>query len=446
MRTALLASLAVCIGTASLTTAQDARWPGFRGPAGDGQLGELSHPATWSLTGDREANIAWTVDLPGYSWSSPLVVGETAYLVTAVTPDTDRPKPFRGAGGRGRGRPTPEVRFAMLAVDMETGDSRWSTTLAERVPSQPTHPSNTFATETPVTDGERIYAHFGSIGLLVAVDLDGREVWRAPLPAYRQTANFGTASSVVLWEDRVIVHSDNFEESFIVAHDAETGEQIWRAEERPEGSSWASPIIAEADGSAQLIAPGSGHVTAYDPANGSVLWKVTGVPGNFDATPVVAGDRVIFGNSGRQGRGPMIAVELSARGEFAPDPDDERVAWVANSQGFTYSSPVVVDGVVYAARGSFFGAHDAETGERIYRKRLPDQSEVVASLWTDGERIFAMNEVGLTFVVKAGREYELLGTNEIEGDLFSATPSAADGSLLIRGADKLYCIRAEGAG
>ncbi|MEM0982737.1 MAG: PQQ-binding-like beta-propeller repeat protein [Planctomycetota bacterium] len=444
-RTLAVASVFAAAAGTTLAQNADVVWPGFRGPSGDGRLHGLSHPDSWSLTSEEQRNVAWSVEIAGNSWSSPVVIGDTVYVVSAVTPDMERPDPFRGAGGWVAGRPSADAEFQMRAFDLATGDERWSKTLETEVPKQPTHPSNTWATETPVTDGERIYAHFGAIGLVVAVDLEGNVIWRTDLPAYKQGANFGTGASVALAGDRLIVHSDNQEDSFVVAFDTETGDEKWR-QDRPEGSSWATPLVAEHEGVTQVIVPGPGHVTAYNATDGEMLWKGTGIGGGFSASPSIEDGVVIFGNSGPGRRGPLIGVNLSARGEFALDPKDERVAWVANSQGFTFASPVVLDGIIYAVRGSFFGAHDAETGKRIYQKRLPDQSEVVASLWTDGERIFAMNEVGLTFVVKAGREYELLGTNEIEGDLFSATPSAADDSLLIRGADKLYCVRAEGAG
>ncbi|MEM7622147.1 MAG: PQQ-binding-like beta-propeller repeat protein [Planctomycetota bacterium] len=443
----LVVSLIAGAASALLTPsalAQDVVWPGFRGPTGDGVVSGAGHPTSWSMTEDGQENIAWAVEVPGASWSSPVVVDDTVYVVSAIAPWFDRPAPFRGAGGGNSGEPAADADFAMMAFSLDTGEQLWSKTLATMVPKEPTHPSNTFATESPTTDGERVYAHFGAIGLVVAVDLEGNEVWRKDVGAYSHTAGFGTGSSVVVHDGVLIAHSDNTKESFIVGFDAATGDEKWR-QERDRGSSWASPLLVERDGGDQVVVPGPNAVTAYNPANGEMLWKATGFGGSFSASAVSDGDFVYFGNSGPGRRGPLISISLDAEGEFDADPDDDRVRWFASSQGLTFSSPVIVDGVLYGARGSFFAAHSCEDGERVFRTRLPDSSEIVASAWSVGDTVYVMNENGITFAIEAGEEFKLVSTNTIEGDLFSGTPSVAKGALLIRGADKLYCIRSPGS-
>lgn len=444
-RAGVVALTAGLVGlVSSVAIAQDVAWPGFRGPTGDGLVSGPSHPLEWGYGEDGETNIAWAIDVPGASWSSPLVVDDAVYVVTAAGEGIGRPAPFRGQGGGGADKPDAPAEFQVRCYALRDGSERWATTVAREAPAEPTHPSNTFATESPTTDGERIYVHFGAIGIVAAVDLDGKELWQKDIGAYPHTAGFGTGSSIVVHDGTLVVHSDNTAESFVLGLDAETGEEKWKRE-RDAGSAWASPLLAPRGDGTQVIIAGSGAVSSYDVATGELLWKATGIEGSFSTSPVADEEHVYFGNSGPGRRGPLIAVRLDAEGEFAADPADERVGWVSGAQGFAFSSPVIVDGVLYAARGRFFAAHDCETGERVYRERLPDQGEVVASAWAVDGVVYVMNETGMTFAIPAGGEFEVKQTNTIEGDIFSSTPSVAKGNLLIRGADKLYCIRAEGS-
>lgn len=419
---------------------QDVEWPGFRGPMGNGVSDGAAHPMTWAYTADRKENIAWVADVPGASWASPIVVGETVYVISAVTPEMERPIPFRGAGGGDNQQPAQEATFELLAYDLASGGAKWSKTVATKVPEEPTHPSNTFATESPVTNGKHIFMHFGSIGLVAAYDLEGNEAWRREIGAYAHANGFGTGSSLALAEGTLVVLSDNQEDSFILGLDAATGEERWR-QPRAIGSSWASPVVVAHGGRTQVIAPGTGAVTSYNAATGEVIWKATGTPNNFSASPVVANGRVVVGT-----RGLLISIDLNAMGEFAASTEDPSgfVRWSTAGDGLSFSSPTVLNGAIYGARGAFFGANDLDTGARVYRDRLPDQSEVVSSAWTSGGMVFVLNENGTAFGIKPGQQLEVVHTNVIEGDLFSGTPSVARGSLLIRGADKLYCIRAAG--
>ena len=191
----------------------------------------------------------------------------------------------------------------------------------------------------------------------------------------------------------------------------------------------------------ELVVCGAGNVTSYDPASGKTLWKLTGTGGAFSASPTCDSNRIYLGNSGRNSRGPLVAVNAGASGEITLDSIGEnKVAWLQETSAPGMCSPVVLDGRVYVLSRGILSCHDAETGDRIYRERLQNASSVTSSLWAADGKVFALNESGETSVIKAGDDFELLTSNSTPG-LFWSTPSVAGDALLLRGAKMLHCIR-----
>ena len=238
----------------------------------------------------------------------------------------------------------------------------------------------------------------------------------------------------------LFVQCDNEEQSFVCALDTQTGKDIWR-DERDSRTSWSSPVIWNNRLRTELVVCGSGTVTSYEPSTGNPLWKLNGTGGAYSASPTFDQDRIYLGQSGRNSRGPLVAVNAGAAGELTLDSVGiNALAWVEDSAAPGMCSPVVIDGRVYVLSRGILSCHDAATGERIYRERLPNASSVTASLWAAGDRVFAINESGETAVIKAGEEFEVVGSNSIDG-LFWSTPSATETTLLVRGADRLHCIR-----
>ncbi|VTU00001.1 Putative uncharacterized protein OS=Rhodopirellula baltica (strain SH1) GN=RB5272 PE=4 SV=1: PQQ_2 [Gemmataceae bacterium] len=218
--------------------------PQFRGPGGTGVFTDARPPVEWG----KGKNVAWKVAVPGVAWSCPIVVGDKVIVTTAVSPG--QPKPQGGGGGfgggkggfgGGKGAPKAMYQFKVVCLDRATGKPLWEKVAKEAVPTIPTHGSNTYATETPVTDGERVYAYFGMTGLY-CYDLDGKLVWSKDLGSYPMQAGWGTASSPVLDGDRLVVQCDNEEKSFLVALDKKTGKELWRTD-RAERSGWSTPFV-----------------------------------------------------------------------------------------------------------------------------------------------------------------------------------------------------------
>ena len=243
-------------------------------------------------------------------------------------------------------------------------------------------------------------------------------------------------------DTRVFVQFDNDENSFVAAYNTETGEQLWR-DDSPGKTSWSTPMIWEHSGRKELVTCGSDIVTAYDPADGTVIWKLSGMKSGFSGSPAIDADRIYFGTSGPMSAGPLVAVKAGTEGQIELDRnfESEKVAWSRTRSGPGMASPVVANGHLFITGSSgILNCYDTETGERVYKKRVSDMKTVVASLWADEERVFILDENGTTHIIAAGPEFNVLGTNQID-DLVWSTPTVAGDSLIIRGVEKLYCIR-----
>ncbi|MGL4554334.1 MAG: PQQ-binding-like beta-propeller repeat protein [Gemmataceae bacterium] len=423
-----------------LTLAADS--PSFRGPDGSGVFAP-GFPAEWAAG----KNVAWKAEVPGGGWSAPVVVAGRVFVTTAVSGGDDRPRNFvdgvkdiRSMVPLFAKKPDKSYRFEVHCLDAATGKPVWKQEVAAKVPPHPSHPSNTFATETPASDGGRVYALFHSAGVLAAFDLDGKKLWERETGAFKMTAGFGTGSSLAAGAGLVFVQNDNEEKSFVAAFDGKTGEPAWRAERKGK-SAWASPLLWKNRVRTELVTCGGDRVVSYDPKTGAELWSL-GKVASFTSSPASDTERVYFGYSNPTTTGPLYAVKAGAKGDVTPDADDksEGLAWLRRSSGPGMPSAVSAGGMLYVMGSVGLVAYDAATGEVKYKQRLPKARTVAASLWAAGGRVFVLDEAGKAFVVKAGPEFELLGTNELD-DTFWSTPAAAGGALYLRGTKALYCVR-----
>ena len=433
----------VVIGFEPLSILNANDWPQFRGPSGNGLAAEANFPLDWS----SEKNLAWTAELPGGGWSSPVVVADRLFLTTAVSEETGRPAGFgRGVAQMGRfsqaSAPKNPVSFELHCLSLVDGKQLWKKVVDNRKPPFKIHPSNTYATESPATDGQRIFVYFGGIGVVACFDLEGNEVWKRDLGAFPTGNGFGSGSSLAIDGQRLFIQCDNDEQSFLTALDTATGNELWR-KEREGRTSWSTPLIWKNRVRTELIACGSGFVTSYDLQTGATLWQLNGMGGSFSSSPASDDDRIYFGNSGPGSRGPLVAVNAGAEGLLDVEGDIDSqpgIAWVQKASGPGMASPVVASDRLYVVSNGVLACLDAKTGERLYRDRLPEMSSVAASLWVAGDKLFILGESGKTAVIKVGDAFEVLGENQIEG-LYWSTPSVVGDALLIRSATALHCIR-----
>ncbi len=415
-------------------SAQD--WPRFRGPNGNGVLEKLEHPLLWS----NDKNLAWSVEIPGGGLSSPIVQGDRIFLTTAL--GANPPVSFmEGVRDMRPKKPEGSLKFHVICLSLKDGSKVWEKTIVEKEPAFPIHGSNSFATESPATDGKHLFVYFAAAGTIAALDFDGNEVWRKDVGSYPTGNGFGSGSSLTTGDGNVFIQCDNDESCFVVALNAATGEQVWK-KERTGRTSWASPLFWENDQRSELITCGSGFVTSYDPKTGDELWTMSDIGMSFSASPAADTQQIYFGNSGPRSSGPLVSVAagLSGKHAFSPSETSDRAAWSKMQAGPGMSSPVSVGGYLYIPGRGILTCYSTKDGEVVFKERMKLGS-MAASLWAAGDRVFLMDESGQTQVLETGPELKIVATNQIAGDLFWSTPAVAGKSLLLRGAKKLYCIR-----
>lgn len=414
-------------------------WPQFRGPGSTGVAESPGLPEKWSTT----ENVAWKTIIPGHGWSSPIAWGDRIF-VTAVVPAGDIETPQKGLYFGGE-RPAPKIehRWIVYAIDFATGRIVWQREAHRGIPPEARHVKNTYASETPVTDGKHVYVSFGNIGLF-AYDFSGNVVWSSRVKARPTHNGWGTASSPVLHQGRLYVVNDNDGGSYLTAIDAATGKTIWLVE-RKEETNWSTPYVWQHSQRTEIVTTGKGLIRSYD-LNGQLLWQLGPMSSIVIPTPFSKFD-LLYAASGYVGDQvrPVYAIRPGASGDISlprGETSNGSIAW-SLPQGGTYNTSPIVYGDYYYTlfdRG-FFTCHDARTGKEIYTKvRLdPAAGAFTASPWAYNGKLFAMSEDGVTYVIQAGPEYKLLGRNSLD-EFTMASPAIHLGSLIVRTASALYRI------
>ena len=451
-RSALVALVVACTIPSVAATSEDdkaANWPQFRGPTMNAAVADNPNlPESWSQT----ENVEWLTEIPGLGWSSPVVWGNRVFLTTTTSrSDYEAPKPGLYAP---RGRPEPPTGhhdWLVYCPDLETGEILWQRSVYSGTPEFPRHQKNTFASETPTTDGERVYARFGDLGIW-ALDFDGKVVWEKRIPSKPTMSDWGSASSPILHGDKLIVLYDNEEESWLAALDKRTGKEVWRTA-REEVSSWATPYIWENDQRTEIITSGRKKIRSYD-LDGKLLWEMDGrMSWAAIATPF-SSHGLLYVTSGyfQDAHRPVYAIKPGGSGDITPKEgeDSEHVAWYQPRAGNYNTSPLVYGDTYYSVldRG-FFETYDARTGEPVYsRKRISPRggASFTSSPWAYNGKVFALSEQGDTYVIDAGPEFSVVRVNSLD-EMAMASPAVAGDRLLLRTRSKLYSLKkgAEGA-
>ena len=413
------------------------QWPQFRGPGSTGVGEDANLPETWSTT----QNVKWNTAIPGHGWSSPIAWGDRIFL-TSVIPVGETETPKKGLYLLGeRPAPTIEHRFILYAIDFNSGRIAWEREVHRGVPPQARHLKNTYASETPVTDGRRVYAAFGNIGLF-AFDFDGRPVWSKKIDANATRNGWGTAASPVVHDGRLYYVNDNETASSLTAMDAATGATIWTVP-RTLHSNWATPYVWKHAGRTEIVTSGTDAIRSYG-LDATPLWTLSPMSTHVIPTPFSAFN-LLYVSSGYVGDStrPVYAIKPGGAGDIslkAGETSNASIAW-SLPQGGTYNvSPIVYGDYFYTLfdRG-FFTCHDARTGKEIYTKvRLdPAASGFTASPWAYNGKLFAMSEDGVTYVIQAGPEFKVIGQNSLD-EFTMASPAIHRSSLIIRTASSLY--------
>ncbi|MCB9782963.1 MAG: PQQ-like beta-propeller repeat protein [Candidatus Omnitrophica bacterium] len=408
-------------------------WPQWRGPSGNGEAPSGAPPMDWS----EETNVLWKKPIGGYGHATPIVWGDQVFLLTAVKSEANEPSESSNSG-RGLGEPAPDspVDYKVLAFDRHTGDLVWEKVAAHEVPHEGTHRTGSFASASPVTDGELLFAFFGSRGIF-AYDLEGNLKWSKDLGDMTIKRGFGEGSSPALHGNSLVINWDHEGDSFIIVLDKRTGEEKWRRP-RDEKTSWSTPRVVDVNGRPQVVVNATNRVRSYDLETGEVIWECTGMTDNVIPTPVAVKDRIYL-TSGFRGS-LMVAVNLStAKGDVT---GSDSVDWEISRDTPYVPSPLLYDGKLYYHKrnDNILYSVDAETGEVVYGpERLDDIRDVYASPVAADGKVYLTGRNGVFYVVSAGAPFQVLAKNQLD-DEFSASPAIVGDDLYLRGRNHLYCI------
>ena len=407
-----------------------AEWPWWRGPLGNGVSPDGDPPLRWS----EQQNVRFKVPIEGDGLATPVVWGDRIYVLSALSLD--------GADKGARPAPKPSgtliarQRFLVTSYDRHDGSALWKRVAIERVPHESHHLESSWATASPVTDGERVYAHFGSAGTY-AYTLAGELVWKVDLGDMTTRLGYGEGSSPALWGDTLVINWDHEGDSFVVALDKRTGKELWRKDRPGELTSWSTPVIREHEGREQVIVAGAERTRSYDLRNGDLLWSVSGLGMNVIPTPIYDAG-ILYLASGKQDSPRMLAVDLKgARGNLD---GTGAVLWTRDRETPYVSTPLLYRGQLYFFKHvqSFLTSVDAATGRTLFTERV-GLGNVFASPVAAAGRIYLLGREGKALVLEPGPTLKILAENQLD-DGFDASPVIVGGDLYLRGRRFLYAV------
>jgi outer membrane protein assembly factor BamB len=420
----------------------------FRGPNGCGVTGKQPIPESWS----SDENIAWQVSIPGFGWSQPVVCGGRVYVTSAVAEEELRPKNSTDGVKSPQSMgitlfakpPDVPIEWQVFCLDAATGKQLWRKTVFTGKARYAIHPSNTYATESPVADADGVYVYFGACGKVAGFTRDGELAWTKDVGVYKTSNKFGTGSSLAIHRGKIYLQNFTEGSAEIRCFQAKSGDQLWKKQREKNETAWSTPIIWETEERCELIVSAGSQVESLDPDSGEQFWTVRNVKAATACSPCADKKRLYFGGSDPFSKGPLYAISAGATGDISPESRGEefaQCAWQQDRAGPGMPSPVSSGQYVYVVDSSVLRCYKAETGERVYQNRLPRMRMVAASPLIIGDKLLVIDEYGTACLIMTGPKFEVVGGGSVN-DVFWATPAVADRSLFLRGVEKLYCIRA----
>ncbi|MCA9184640.1 MAG: PQQ-binding-like beta-propeller repeat protein [Pirellulaceae bacterium] len=387
-----------------------ANWPQFRGPNADGHVVQVVAPLEWSDT----KNVAWKVNIDGLGWSSPVVVANRVYVTTAV------------AKGEG-------LSLRAIAIDADSGEVIWDREVRSVEQSPQIHTKNSHASPTPIVHDGAVYVHFGTLGMARLKAGDGAIQWLCTELQY--PPQHGSGGSPLLCDGRLFVVCDGSSNPYVAAVDAATGRVAWktlRAINAKISHSFVTPTVAHVNGKSQLLAPGPGHFAAYDTESGEEIWRVVAAGWSVVPQPAIGHGMVFYNHD--YDNPELMAVRLDGQGDVT----DTHVAWRLKRGAPSTPSPLLVgDELYFVADNGVATCVDAKTGKVHWTQRLGGKFSA-SPIFANG-RVLFLNEDGLATWVRAGRDFEVLGKNELTGRTL-ATPAFAVNAMFLRTDECLYKI------
>lgn len=411
-------------------------WPSWRGPLRTGVSTTANPPVQWN----ENKNIRWKSELPGKGHSSPVVWGNSIYVTTAIAYGEKRkPIPVTATGSHDNVDVTQKHRFVVICVNRKNGSIRWQKTVADTLPHEGGHYTGSLASASPVTDGQNVYAYFGSFGLF-AISSEGDVLWKHDLPRMESKHAHGEGASIALHEGVLVANCDHEKQSFIRAIDAKSGQTIWE-KSRDEVTSWASPLIVVRNHVPQAVVAGTDRIRSYELKTGNILWQCGGLSANVVATPVES-DGILIAGSSYDTRA-MLAIDLqNASGDIT---GSDHVLWTTTQRTPYVPSMLLVADSVYFLRHyqNILSRRNIRTGKEVSGPfRLAGIQNVYSSPVSAAHRIYVTDLDGRTLVMSDAESPKQLALNQLN-DVFSATAALVDNQIILRGETFLYCIAEE---
>jgi outer membrane protein assembly factor BamB len=425
----------------SFSLAYAENWPSWRGPGALGISSETGIPSKW----DPAKNIKWKMEVPGLGHSSPIVWGDRIFVTTAVNSNSAEDNFQKGFPMGNRKLDTGDISWKVLCFDKETGKLLWEKTAVTRKPVNGRHIKNSYASQSPVTDGTYVYAFFGDPGMY-CYDFNGKLIWSKELGSFSMRSNWGLGSSPVLYKNYVIQTCDQETgKSFIIALDKKTGEKAWKTD-RDELSSWSTPYVYDKGARPELIVNATKAIRSYDPETGNLLWECRG-PATSITTPAptfINGLIIVSSGFIMDPIRPITAFRPGGAGDVTLKPNETSsgaIAWRQQIAAPYIPSPIAYKDRIYVVLDQgFIACYDANTGKEIYGKTRIESTNFSASPVAMDGKIFFPSEDGVVYVIKAGDQYELLAKNSFDESIL-ASPAVSGGKMFIRSIKHLYCIQ-----
>jgi len=433
MKTSKIISVIIFIFLFSNSFAQNNdNWPQWRGPLATGAAVKGNPPTKFGET----KNLKWKTEIPGKGHATPVVWEKNIIIQTAVATDEKGDTSLMAKASRMPGSITDVIHdFKVILVNRETGKIIWEKTVAREMPQEGTHNLGSWASNSPCTDGEFIYAYFGSRGLF-CLDFEGNIKWQKDFGQIKKVMSFGEGESPFLYKDRLFIQWDSEDESFMIAIDKKSGNEVWKVK-RDEKSSWATPIVVEVNGKPQVITSATNQVRSYDYNTGEIIWFCTGMTRNVIPNPVYS-EGILYVMSGFRGNALLAIDPARAKGDIT---GTDVILWTYNQDTPYTPSPLLMNGKLYFLRANNgeLTCLDAKTGAVLYSKQ---KLEGIGNLYSSpsgfGDRIYVAAE-NICLVIKAGEKFEIISSNPLE-DNFHASPVIIGNDLILRGFKSLYCF------
>ncbi|QDU81441.1 outer membrane biogenesis protein BamB [Polystyrenella longa] len=378
-------------------------WPQFRGPTGQGKVLQNQVPLQWG----PDKNVVWKQTVEGTGHSSPVIWKDDLFLTRSSEDGLSR---------------------ELLCYDVHTGDLRWQRKVPEPETTERLYWKNSYASSTPVTDGERVVVFMGNSGL-TSFSVDGTQEWHQPFEPFETI--HGPAASPIIYKDLVILVQDqNKGDSLFVAYNKQTGDLVWR-QPREQNPGWASPTLFNVNGKVELVHNGSHFVRGYDPATGAELWQLAG-PSREAVPNLITGQNALYSVSGRNG--PILAFLPGGKGDVT----ETHLLWKNKRGGPHVPSPAYHDGRLYIATDTgILRCLDASTGKSLWQERL--SGKFSASPLIVGDLLYFTNEMGKTYIFRSGEKFDPVETNDLE-EYMLASAAVAHNRIYFRTQTTLYCI------